>query len=656
MTHENKAEIDIDIGQTKPSGNYTDKCNNEISVHKDDNKPTNGYKKYTHTPVNKPYYISEINYNGIKQDGTRYGTIRVTASGYYEKRVTVYYLRYDESNLVPLIVGLEKTSKDNNYDYYTRTNLSTSSPWTEEDSSITEEYKLSTKLTAITTQLQLKQLVVLNLSQTDGEYYADGTRSPPKANPTTQVHVTQYTYETVYKKCVHKLPGGKIRLLSTKTTFRSIPFESPIYGSEYSEAYVYFWEWDKTYINPLLVQLGNDYYITDNGGTIWTKHGDIASGNIREKLDEQNCTRNKAHIIDISQKGRFGRYTFYPCPSCSYKKIKVLNYDATSDYSYFYHISDGYISRFTNNKTLQTGIKFPQANRQAFVYRYPSGPEGIPLLVRISGFASGWFERDPLDSNTWKQVSNPKLIGTNLAHNHESKILKLLKGILPTVTIDIGHTNGLETSEKSTTYLDPSEGSEDKERIKVKRKDLESDYVSFVHRVDKKDYFILGGIKHESTTLSDIPSNLVVKSVTAYYYGESDCTLEKLLMVCLEKKNGNPENYAYYIREDEYKDGTGWTLDSQQNTELKDPELTQKLKDLKEKLEVKAKQLLQTRGAENARGPGSVDLQKIVQEIVKFFQKTSGKITASVTPGICGTIGVTIWKWPNILSFLITRL
>ncbi|EKX73873.1 hypothetical protein BEWA_039110 [Theileria equi strain WA] len=96
----NGSWVDIDIGKTAAGdGKYKDACDNTINVHKTDDKPDKGYKRYTHS-FSSNQYIGGIYYNGKQQD-----SIRVTDSAYYEKSVTVYYLGYDD------IHGKEKNMK-----------------------------------------------------------------------------------------------------------------------------------------------------------------------------------------------------------------------------------------------------------------------------------------------------------------------------------------------------------------------------------------------------------------------------------------------------------------------------------------------------------------------------------------------------------------
>ncbi|EKX74211.1 hypothetical protein BEWA_042490 [Theileria equi strain WA] len=646
--------VDIDISQAQDNGSYTDTCNNTINIHKVDNKPEKGYKRYTHIPLTGSYSISGINYSGEKQGG-------IDLSGDYKKKVTVYYLSYDVTNALPLIVGLEK-DWGNNYYYYTRTNLSIFSSWKDEGVEVTSENQLLSKLTAITSQLH--ELVVLNLTETNDTYFANGDpRSHPETNTDTTISVSfSETIHTIYKRYKHS-PVTKdisaIRLLSTKTTSTNIPFESPIYRNEYSEAHVYFWEGDNRHRNPLLLELKlttstfHSYYILSDGETDkkWKTESGITANTLRENLNKQNCGRNSAHIVKISEKGSSGGGTSYNCPSCSLKQVRVTKYDA-SDYSYSHHISEGF-SRFEDKKTEHTGFTFTARIYSVYVYWYPSGPEGIPLLIYLQE-SNKWYQRQTLDSTKWTDVPRDKKPSDY--KDDPTKIQGLLKDILPTVTINVGEGKQL-TSGGSGEYEDPSGEGEEKEQIKVTRKDIEVDggtvkYTSFTHCILKKDGFILGGIKYdESTTLSGITSSDILKHVTAYYYkGVSNFKFEDLLMIGFEKRGACSNNYAYYSRDDK---GSTWTLLPDQKSELENPGLTQKLTEIKKKLE--AEKNKSQNGA--AGGHSSASSQNFGDRILKFIKSYPAEI--GITGGLATVVtivGIVKKFWGTIATILITSV
>ncbi|EKX73038.1 hypothetical protein BEWA_015990 [Theileria equi strain WA] len=649
--------VDIDISQARDNGSYTDTCNNTINIHKVDGKPEQGYKRYTHTPATKSHYIDGIYYSRVKQ-----GSIKVDDSGRYEKSVTVYYLGYDATNALPLIVGLERTSGNDRYIYYTRINLSISSGWKEEDYlSVTEENQLRSKLPDLNGQL--KDLVVLNLTETNSTYYANGEDTAPDSNPTLQIQVTESKIYDCYKKYTHKATGGgisTIRLLSTKNGSTNIPFDPPVYATPYNEAYVYFWIGDNNHRNPLLLELkstARSYYRLSSAGGVgkqWIPAGGIDAENLKGELDTQNCRHNKAHIVDISQKDDTGSGsgTPYNCTGCDSKPITVTNYPAT-DYSYYRHyLADGYIRRLQNGGTEQAGIEFLQSMTQANVYWYPKdGEESRALLIYLP-YSSRWYQRTSIDSHTWTKVGGNQL--TSPFDN--TTILELLKTILPTVTIDVGRT-GIDSSERSITYQDPSEGSEGgRQQINITRKDIDGNYTSFVHSVLDKS-FMVKEVRYNSEALPGINPSSILKSVTAYYSVDGGFTPENLLMVGLEKRGTGDDRYVYYSRDD---DGATWRLDLEQTEKLENYELTQKLGQLKEKLtKLSEEKALQTRGEDGAGGHSSVtdSIQKFFQQIPNFIKSNADKI--GVTGGLATVVtivGLVKKFWGTIATTLITSV
>ncbi|AFZ79838.1 hypothetical protein BEWA_026870 [Theileria equi strain WA] len=659
-----RKSIYIDIGNKSVSGSYTDTCRNKINISVDASIKSNtgltGYKRYTHTPVDRPYYITEIHHHKKPQS-----SIDVTGGGRYEKKVTVYYLSYDDSNLVPAVVGLEKTRGDNRYDYYTRTNLSTYSPWKgEENHDVDQESQLLSKLTEISPKLNT--LIVLNLTQTQGTYYANGEiTKPPDSNQDTNINVTESgKVHNCYERFTHKPGGGidRMRLLSTKKGGTSIPFEDPmIYTTPYSEAYVYFWEGDSSHTSPLILQLGESTFYKLHGKK-WKHESGINEGTLKKKLDKENCAWNQAHVAKIAEKGT-GSGTNYQCIGCS-KPITVRNYPVIG-YSYSIHyIAGSYIRRFKDGGTEQIELALTGKISSVYVYHYPL-TDGIPLLIRLSGSSAIWFEKESIDSNNWKQISNNPQ-GNYLGNN--TNILKLLRAKLPTVTIDLGKTNA--TSGSDTEYHYPS-GEDEKDKINVTINKLAEGFIGFSHSVLNKSAFILGGVKYgEGTAFSGISSSSILKGVTAYYDGNGpEFQLENLLMVKLEKRGTGSNNYEYYTRGDEDKDGTTWTvLEGFGKTEkLETSELTTKLKNLKEELDKPSSPsgLQGPNGASGPSGPGDGDGQgSVTYSIQKFFEQILDTIRshpAEIGGAVGGTIGTGIlgfgtWKlWSKIMSCLITK-
>ncbi|AFZ80997.1 hypothetical protein BEWA_004050 [Theileria equi strain WA] len=645
--------VDIDISKTDVSRSYKDHCRNTIKVARVYGKPEQGYKRYTHSFPDR-YYISGIYYNRVHQS-----SIKVTDAGLYEKRVTVYYLDYDDTNAVPLIVGLEWTYSDK-YDYSRRTDpLVATSKWKGEGVDVSQEGQLAPKLIEISAKLS--DLVVLRLNAAGGIYYANGENNAPPTNQNTQIKVTGPSpIHKIYEKYTHTPGGGinSLRVLSTKgTNNKKMPFDPPVYEKKYSEVCVYYWTLDKTFNNPLLVKLGNEdnYYKYAGSGNNWSKLDNITNDNLKQNLDRQNCSRNRAHQIDISKNTR-GSYT---CPGCTSKHIGVSTHGR--DYSYYFHniSGGGSICGFKDKDKDQIGITFTSIISNVYVYHYPKGSDGIPLLIYLPLSSSSWYQREYIDSHTWTKVGGNQL--TSPFSGGTAAILNLLEAKLPTVTINIGQTNVNNGGNTNTfTYKDTSGWST--ETIQITKQEINSEYTSFSQCVLNKKYFAVKNIKYNTTFLQGIPQNLVVKTVTAYYYkGRSNFTLDKLLLVELEKRGTDQKRYAYYSRG---SGGSTWTI-VYENTELKDIELTNKLKELKKKLEDKAKQTTEVEGASGKNGERGGDgvtdpnSPSFVQQILDFIRSKPAEIGGGVS-GVLGVtgglVGVAVWKGPALLAKLITRL
>ncbi|EKX72093.1 hypothetical protein BEWA_045570 [Theileria equi strain WA] len=425
-----------------------------------------------------------------------------------------------------------------------------------------------------------------------------------------------------YKSVIHKPKDKETKITSIQDSKSQTKFKNPI--TECESVVVFYWESDDTHSNPLLLELtssnkSSSYYTLVNAGSDNTWSEDQgAAGTLRQKLNNQNCLKNRAHIVDIS------RNSSYYCPSCNFQWVSVSNYDKTEtsgDYSYSHHLSSGSFLRFMDGMTEQTGINFLQSTTRVYVYYYPSGYNRIPLLIYLPLPSNKWFERTSVDSNTWKSVGGSKPTSTF----DKEKILKILKAILPTVTIDLGRTSG-----SSPTYSDSSE------QINLKRQDLTGSFSSLSHSVQGKSAFIVKNVQHNGSTLLGIDKSLILKNVTAYYEGDNLDSMDCLLMVELEKRGSGSNNYAYYGR-----DNTGyrWTLLDGKTEKLKSTSLTNKLKELKEKL-ANSSQEPDTAGGQTAQLGGASEAQG------KAAGLSSGVI-AGIAIGVMGAVAsivILVWR------------
>ncbi|EKX73631.1 hypothetical protein BEWA_036670 [Theileria equi strain WA] len=329
-----------------------------------------------------------------------------------------------------------------------------------------------------------------------------------------------------YRKIVHT-PGKDSKINRIVNGALDLTgFESQL--NAYSSISVYYWNGDKIFETPLIIQFGegdSSVYYTYDGDKKLSNSRNVTTKDLKQNIDQLNCEKKKTHIMDISKNTRGS----YSCPSCGTQQVKVSNYDksqTSGDYSYFHYLAGSFL-RFKDGVTEQTGIIFSGTISSVYVYHYPSGPDGIPLLIYLSGTSTTWFERVSIDSNNWTKVQDD----APSSPTNKPEVLKLLKAKLPTVTVDVGQT-GINASGQHTEYENPSE--QTKEKIKVERKDLTDGFVSFSHSVHKKSYLMVKSVQHNGSPLSNIPFNLVAKSVTAYYNG-TGFKLKSLIMVELVK-------------------------------------------------------------------------------------------------------------------------
>ncbi|AFZ79507.1 hypothetical protein BEWA_023560 [Theileria equi strain WA] len=240
-----------------------------------------------------------------------------------------------------------------------------------------------------------------------------------------EVSVTEYrNIDSLqgYIKCEHKPNNGNaIKAI----TYKRQPTTGLSGARAHTTVTVYFWEWDIEYTNPLLVKLGNNekYYTTDDN-TNWLDSTDNFNGySLLEFLDEHNCFKNNAHVINLSERSANIGY------QCLTKECGASITFVNNPYQYYsqtlHAISDGYIRRFKDKTVEQTGIGFPKDANQVYVYHYPSGPDGIPLLICLPESSGGWYKLRRKGSNRWVPVGDNIPSGPT----DSSTILPLLKKI-----------------------------------------------------------------------------------------------------------------------------------------------------------------------------------------------------------------------------------
>ncbi|EKX72850.1 hypothetical protein BEWA_014090 [Theileria equi strain WA] len=380
----------------------------------------------------------------------------------------------------------------------------------------------------------------------------------------------------------------------------------------YSTISIFYWELDSSYSNPLVIQLGegnNEYYKHD--GSTWSK--DIeATGNLREELNKQNCKKNNAHIVNLSQKK-----SGYNCPSCNTgTKINVSYSSIASIISSTYTIPgarSASISGFKHNNNWQAGLPPIKNLRKVIVY-WSTTSSNKPLLSATQSRPPKYFRRNSDNENAWIENTTGQ---SALPNGETPQIIPNLSG------------------KANTTYNYQGTNIP----VTVRSSSLGDCYYRYQHSLCGGPFRITRITHGTGATLNGIDSTDPLVSVTAYYFGTSP-TLDKLLLVELSIKN-NQTTYKYFHRQT--KGADRWSLYPESGGG------TAKLSEDKLKATLDTLYSIQFPAEQT-------DSQDIGQQIGAFFKRTEGIITATVTPGIGGTIGLAVWKGPALLARLITRL
>ncbi|EKX73657.1 hypothetical protein BEWA_036930 [Theileria equi strain WA] len=391
---------------------YEDSCGNTVIVKREDNQPTDGYKRYLHIVQG---YICDVKYN----KDVLHGLEDVKSANY--TMADVHYWEHDYGNLLPLLIGL--TTDQKSYTYYSKYNyLSNAEPWVEDCSSLYTSENFG-KLPIISKALD--DIVLLNLSITADSYGVNGQPSSP-VNPDVKIEVAGPNLYRIYNEYRHA-PKGLMSLLSTVHNETNIPFANIQHYNKVSSASVYYWSEDRDHENPLiLVSTSRDdisyYYAYNNNRWEYVEHKSEVK-HFNGDLDRQNCVYNKAHRVDISLSSE------YSCMSCNRQKINVKE-DVieieTGKFTRFKHfIKDDEklsVAYFTFNfGDIQQGLPSLRDVEHVFVYKYPKDGEILLVEVPYEGY-SKWYKKSLDKENEWE-------VEADLDDNSKAEqILKVLKG------------------------------------------------------------------------------------------------------------------------------------------------------------------------------------------------------------------------------------
>ncbi|AFZ80857.1 hypothetical protein BEWA_002640 [Theileria equi strain WA] len=519
--------------------------------------------------------------------------------------VVVYYWNHDDANFCPLIVRLRKGRWPSYYyEYYKRDDVS-SKTW--------KKYGIAKNvysgLTKIVNDDVFKRVVTLNLSKTSGTYAFNGEENSD-INKEIRITVSEQKNPEGFNKYTHRLVGsGPMRILGTKHKNKFINFKESTLTAQYYNAHVYYSKNDTGHDKPLMMELGisNDtYYRLD--GEKWIRDLNIKSGTLKGALDKENG----AHIIDTSKNQQ------YSCssPGCG-TQIKVESSDER-DHNYtkrkhYIQASGKFsVSSFVGaNGESQTGLSSPTDVKEVNVYFRDLSRDEPLLIFYESGGNRKCFKKVRGNDHEWKEVTRD--VPTNSSDHAE--IEKLLIEKSQQVTIKLEQVS----SSSKTSY------SSDNATIEIKTDISNAEVNGFsriTHTAKDNKTFTVKSVTHNSTQLNGITSDKPIDSITAFY-ANSDSKGTTPLLVELTVKETTKTTHEYYKRPDNGGNNT-WT--KLPGPDGKTDQLTE------DKLKTELYRLKNKHISESSN---------------------VGKIAGRVTGGL---IGVTIWKWPSIVSFIITRL
>lgn len=308
------------------------------------------------------------------------------------------------------------------------------------------------------------------------------------------IKVEECTSEiTKYKKLSYTPNSGKI----SKIKKGGVPlneFNNAL--QDVTTVSVYYWTGDREYKTPLLVQPGTEktyYYYNTTREAKWEKDSQ-APNDLKDKLDKQNCKRNKAHQIELNNKDNNNKETSCNAKGCNQKfyiestqKSEYTKYQfkpKTSDNVQYMYFTSGY-------NGIHTGLSYPKGLQSVSVYWKTRQTK--PSIIHYNSNGTNQWYRLTDTANNWKQIPSEsvKFVGEN-----DSEIIKnLIDGKYPpTITVNIENGRDVSGDGQFSTYPDAGK------KINVARKDVMVDentteYTSFTHQPEDYTYFMLREIK-----------------------------------------------------------------------------------------------------------------------------------------------------------------
>ncbi|AFZ80339.1 hypothetical protein BEWA_031920 [Theileria equi strain WA] len=569
----------------------------------EEKQPLQNYKIYKHElPDNSgwsstTYELKAINYKDKQQHG--FDTVGFKT----HKTVEVVYWLRDRYNSFPLVIGLGTT----NLNYYRRKN-DTSNRWERVErivypANLSDYNKVLPELND-----KFKDVVVIQL-QADKDYCGhpsvkQGDGPQVSCTGLSNVPIVTVTCNSKDHKGFDKYThtgglGSPIKLLSAAHGDKLHSFNIKDIDKQYQEVNVYYSSTDRGKIKPLVIGLvpvsgtQSEYYTFD--GKL-TRNRNINPGKLLDHLDKQNCLRNDIVVTDLSKRGK------YCCGVNVHSKIQVLpnsRNNVPNGYTSYLHLPTGSailsIHKFKSGGDTHTFSNLSGRITGIYAYFCKSDDQNKPLLLYVNkGSGSAWFKRTSGGNDTWIYTGLNSLQSyTPNSLSIKQPIEKVLHEICKELKITCQHASSSGTT---PALGSPQDG---------------------------------GGSTGSGG--SHTSGNSGVGSGTGTGYGGS---------------SGSSGGGSTSVSSQQQETAVSHTPPGQAGPEGPAGEEGSS-----------SSSGSGTSGSEGgAEGQGSVDLQKIVQKALTFIKSPEGIITASATPGIGGIIGVTIWKWPNIMSFLITRV
>ncbi|EKX73606.1 hypothetical protein BEWA_036420 [Theileria equi strain WA] len=366
----------VDIAESS-NKEYKDRNGKVITMEKDAGEHYSGFKSYSH--MSHGNHIGKIIHDGVTQKGLP------EVLGWCYK-VVVYYLDYDYNNRIPLLVdiyiGNGKTSYNNSAKEVNQ--------W-----SHIVNFSGSTRREQL---LRISQDIGFPISinvKAERDYVVGNNKDFP------HVLVEYKRLYTAFAKYVHKIPGERMRVISTQLgKFDHNSRDRNLYRRIYNSASVYYWVGDKDLKLPLFLELhSTESHLYKLNNNHWVPI--LKPLTFDELLDQENFDRNKVIPFDMSKTStcRYMRSAYVTkkpfLDSSESLKVEAFRYKAQKEYQF---------SRIKDGTKHQVGFDsaFKSTINVIYTYSFPNGMS--PYLIHLPQAGKKWYIY--IRENTWGVVSN----------------------------------------------------------------------------------------------------------------------------------------------------------------------------------------------------------------------------------------------------------